>query len=543
MAACSDSPSGEKVSYTLTINAAGSGNGRITGSGIDCTISNGVASGTCSATLPAGSQVSLIAVAAAGGDTFSGWNGPCSGTAACSLMLKASQTVSATFAAPVFPLAITGSGTGSGRVTGPGGIDCNITDGRALGSCTVSFTRGTEVTLFATGTGGDPHTWSGACTGASGCSVTMNEGKQVDARFTIAIYQISVAGVGDGDGIISGPAGIQCNVVNAVGSGTCSAAFARGTSVTLTANADAGAGFSGWISGGSVQAAAETYTFSAADSRELLALFVKNRMLSDRPDDAAGPQVHVIYVLPFDAADRRLDVNGTLQTSVASFRNWFVAATNGLDIRFDTYNGALDVSFFRLQQREAEIVGSHIVYLIENALRAAGKLQPHKRYLAYYDGDHLTVCGGAHWPPRIPGQTAAMYVRSCSPQFVTSPTAFPSYWEFAALHDLLHTLGIVSEQAPHHDAVRYAHVPEQHDLMYSGGSGAWLIGPNLLVDVNSDDYYGSYVPPGVLKITDSPFIVQLGAMAAARARLQLERPAQTTPIDLRVFPLHSPFPR
>ena len=51
---------------------------------------------TCSSSFTQGSQVTLNAVADPG-SVFAGWNGPCSGTAACTLTMTANQTVMATF--------------------------------------------------------------------------------------------------------------------------------------------------------------------------------------------------------------------------------------------------------------------------------------------------------------------------------------------------------------------------------------------------------------------------------------------------------------
>src|SRR5690606_31815489 len=123
-----------------------------------------------------------------------------------------------------------------------------------------------------------------------------------------------------------------------------------------------------------------------------------------------------------------------------------------------------------------------IVIRLEELLRAAGRLRDDKRYLIYYEGTSGHACGGAAWPPQVPGQSAAMYLRgrpgaTCPTGFVDSPSGFPTYWEFAMLHDALHVLGIVSPEAPHHTPDFPAHVPEPLDLMYSG-TAAWQLGPD-----------------------------------------------------------------
>ena len=47
-----------------------------------------------------------------------------------------------------------------------------------------------------------------------------------------------------------------------------------------------------------------------------------SRATADRPDDEAGEQIHVIYVLPSDRPDRSFDLDGTLAGSVDSFQGW-----------------------------------------------------------------------------------------------------------------------------------------------------------------------------------------------------------------------------
>jgi hypothetical protein len=76
---------------TLTVTRVGDGAGTVTSSpaGISC-------GATCSHAYTYGSSVTLTAQAAAG-SSFAGWSGACSGTAGCSVSLKAAQSVGATF--------------------------------------------------------------------------------------------------------------------------------------------------------------------------------------------------------------------------------------------------------------------------------------------------------------------------------------------------------------------------------------------------------------------------------------------------------------
>ncbi len=83
------------TTFPLTVSVTGTGTGTVTSSpmGINC--------GTvCSTTFAAGT-VALTATAGAG-STFTGWSGPCSGTGVCNITMNAPQSVTATFAPPVF---------------------------------------------------------------------------------------------------------------------------------------------------------------------------------------------------------------------------------------------------------------------------------------------------------------------------------------------------------------------------------------------------------------------------------------------------------
>lgn len=270
----------------------------------------------------------------------------------------------------------------------------------------------------------------------------------------------------------------------------------------------------------------------------------------DRPDDLSGPQIHVMYVIPRDGQDRQLDIDGTLERSVSSFHNWFIQRSNGLAFRFDTFQAGLDITFYRLSRTNVEMIafGAFVVTQIELELRNVGRIDPNKLYIVYYDGGSTYSCGGAAWPPKVPGQVAALYLRGTpggiqcgAQQFVTSPTQFPGYWEFAMLHDLIHTLGIVAERAPNHTTRNPAHVPERNDLMF-GGPESWIIGDMTVLDVGGDDYFGPNVPPGVTLLDTSRFLTTVDPTS----RLFLEPLSPGRSIELAeafaTLPPHPPFP-
>ena len=79
--------SGGPASYTLSVTVSGPGTVTSTPAGITCS------AGTCSASFPTGSDVTLTA----SGGTLTGWGGACAGTAVCSVTMTGAKAATATF--------------------------------------------------------------------------------------------------------------------------------------------------------------------------------------------------------------------------------------------------------------------------------------------------------------------------------------------------------------------------------------------------------------------------------------------------------------
>jgi hypothetical protein len=241
------------MSYPVTVSGGGTGTGTITSNpaGISCSIVNGSTSGTCNASFSSGTNVVLTAAPSSNSD-FAGWSGFCTGTAPCALQVTGARTVSATVNLKSYALTLTGSGTGNGTVTSsPAGISCNLSSGTATGACTANFAAGTQVSLTpSAGNGSAFGGWTGACSGSGTCQVAMDGAKSATAAFNAVVvtHAVTVAGAGTGSGTVtSSPAGLSCTITNGAAGGTCSASFAQGTTVTLTAIAAPGSNaFGGW---------------------------------------------------------------------------------------------------------------------------------------------------------------------------------------------------------------------------------------------------------------------------------------------------------
>ena len=168
---------------------------------------------------------------AAGGWTFTGWSGACTGTGPCDVTMTHDQSVTATFTQNIYTLTV--STTGNGTVTSTDGfISCP-------GTCSHSYLSNTQVTLNANPAAGwTLSAWSGACSGTGSCVVTMTQDLSVGATFTQLYYTLTVTTSGNGtvtstDGFISCP-------------GTCSHSYLSNTQVTLDATPGQGWVFGGW---------------------------------------------------------------------------------------------------------------------------------------------------------------------------------------------------------------------------------------------------------------------------------------------------------
>ncbi|WP_157995065.1 cellulase family glycosylhydrolase [Peristeroidobacter soli] len=160
-----------------------------------------------------------------------------------------------------YALTVTKAGAGSGTVTStPSGINCGAT-------CSASYSTGTSVTLTATAASGSTFSgWSGACSGTSACTVSMTVARAVTATFssTATTFPLAVTKAGTGSGTVTAsPSGINCG-------STCTANYASGTSVTLTAAAASGSAFAGW-SGACT--GTSTCTLSMTAARNVTATF------------------------------------------------------------------------------------------------------------------------------------------------------------------------------------------------------------------------------------------------------------------------------
>jgi len=478
---------------------------------------------------------------------------------------------------PTLTIAGAGTGGVGQVRSSPMGIDCTISPATATGSCSATFSSGTVVTLNLTlWTGSTVTGWSGIAGSCSGivCQVTLDQARSVTVTLGGRAGDVNGDGLVDQidldqvradwgrtdrppadinrDGIVDGRdlSIVLSNWTGGLTVTTAAASAVTSTSATLNGSVTPGGkAATAWFEWGtdptlatfattplqslpagttavpisagvSGLSANTTYYFRAAASNsggtaksDILSFSVLGRATSDRLDDVSGTQIHVMYVLPSDGTDRALDLSGTLQNTVGAFQTWLAGQTSGRRLRLDTYNGSLDISFFRLSRSDAvmQSYGAFVRDTIEKELTQAGFASLNKVYATYYDGGSTFSCGAGPWPPALPGRVAALYLQGTPPSapacntnvFASSPTAPAGYFEFSMLHEILHALGFVAANAPHQ--WQNGHVPEPTDLMYRG-DGPWQLSL-LVLDVGNDDYYGPNVPTGVLNLSQSSFLL------------------------------------
>ena len=257
------------------------------------------------------------------------------------------------------------------------------------------------------------------------------------------------------------------------------------------------------------------------------------RAESDRPDFDSGRQVHLIYLVPADAADEALDVDGTLECSIRAQQQWVAEQTEGLEWRLDTFLtevvvdgqkrtvAAPDVTFVASPQPAENLDSGGAV---RQELRARGFDDPDKRYLTYVEsGSGRGICGDALYPiPRLGerwgGQYAQVYLNSsegCGSDEFGVPGA-PSFAETVAQQELMHNDGMTPPGAPHACLLGFppgiAHVctvaipipeldPERFDVMYPF-AGIALSEKKL--DIGHDDYFRHGLP--IEDFADTPFL-------------------------------------
>jgi len=190
----------------------------------------------------------------------------------------------------------------------------------------------------------------------------------------------------------------------------------------------------------------------------------RTRVTADRPDEAVGSQMHLIYFVPAGGQDNALDTDGTLENAIASMNLWMDGQTNGRHLRLDTYldrnEPRADISFvggnLTAAEYAADADGAFTAITDELEERGWTASPAAKRYLVYYEGpaEDPNICGTAFvsLDPNDFAQWSVVFLGAspgCGARDFGTPTAGAGMSEAIALQELLHNEAMAPLQAPH----------------------------------------------------------------------------------------------
>ena len=210
------------------------------------------------------------------------------------------------------------------------------------------------------------------------------------------------------------------------------------------------------------------------------------RSFSDRPDDISGPQIHVVYAVSTYGKDRELDRLGYIADSFDILQDWWRSEA-GLELRLDTYQGELDVTFLEIDRtiEEQRMIGfSRTLRLVESQLPQSGE----KKYAVFYDinGPSSGVASD---------RTALTFLWGRVPGRILGEIGDA---EETMMHEFVHLFGGVPECAPHsttrlpgdHWCGRTGHIyDDPDDIMYVDPVTGFY-GVGRVLDADRDDYLG-----------------------------------------------------
>lgn len=262
----------------------------------------------------------------------------------------------------------------------------------------------------------------------------------------------------------------------------------------------------------------------------------QDRATQNRPDRLIGSMVRTIYFVPSDAVDRGSDTDGTIVNGLGGIQQWFAqqAGGRGYRWRLDTVDGdAADVVFVRGELPQADYAGRSD--LIADELIDRRYWLPESKFVVFEDGDGLSGnCGTAHQPLPVVGNRFAddperaakihdfafVHLGACDLRRGWGSPGSPGFPEAVAMHELVHSLGLVALGAPHYCSGNFtlAHVctganllftnlivldPESRDVMYPA-----IVYPlsELTLDRDNDDYFLATNVLGAPDLSSSPFV-------------------------------------
>ena len=221
------------------------------------------------------------------------------------------------------------------------------------------------------------------------------------------------------------------------------------------------------------------------------------------PNGIAGNPIHWVYAIPSDGADNLSGLASVMQSDAEQIDGWWrgqdPTRTPRNDVATFPCGAQLDITTLRTPQSSAQLSLLQGRFSgIVDALGDAGLDSPFTKVVVYYDGptDEANVCGQGGSDSSGFG-AAVVYHRSCAGVSTAA----------VAVHEVVHTLGAVSRQAPHDcgDENSGHTCDDERDLMFPSIGGEPLA--SKLLDPGRDDYYGH--AGGWTDTQDSAWLVRL----------------------------------
>lgn len=259
------------------------------------------------------------------------------------------------------------------------------------------------------------------------------------------------------------------------------------------------------------------------------------RSYADRPDDVPGMyQVHFLYVLPADAEDYQRDLDGKINATADTVNDWLSSQTGGSRVRFDTYQGELDITFVQMDMTSQEFIDASISqyggkYWIRDILEAelvkTGLFQPGKIYVSMFEvSNHPSTCADAAHPSDVMGisdvmgRMAGFYTTAvldggydCANE---SFGAGQTFTDMGVIHEIVHLLGFASSCGSNPtSAENLSHTGDNNaDLMWAPDATSTLgwDTDRMVLDPGNDDYYNHSIP-NCPDLADSAFLEPLPA--------------------------------
>ncbi len=253
------------------------------------------------------------------------------------------------------------------------------------------------------------------------------------------------------------------------------------------------------------------------------------RAYIDRPDDVSGQyQVHFLYVLPLDEQDFQRDLDGKMDITVEAVNNWFLQQSDISKIRFDTYQGKLDITFVQLNMTSQQIHDASVTQyggaywirdILESELVGMNIFQPGKIYVSLFEiNKHPSTCADGAHPDDLMGRMAGLYPSAVLDSGYRCDSedfgAGNSYADMGVVHEIIHLLGYAASCGKNPTSPsNFSHTGDVNsDLMWApnDSSTQYWDTDHMQLDPGNDDYFNHDIP-NCPDLADSVFLEPLPA--------------------------------